>query len=516
MQGILPPPLTRRNFLQAAGAAAAVTAAGRLGAAVGSPNPANTAARKQIILQMDAIAFADDGVERVLDEAQQATSANTLLLDSLWFASDVTAEGLTKLSTRGRVKDPRSPLIGGRMGFMRRQYYQDTGLDLRTWEPATGVPDILAAVIAGARKRKMGVISIIKDDVPEVPGHEALLEYDFNAQRASTSCKNNPRYRQLLAGTMEDLIRSYDVDGIMYMAERQGPLSDTLGLRFRGRERGRPGSRTCFCAHCQETARSLGINFERARKGFEQLANFVAEGRAGRRPRDGYYVTLWRLMLRYPELLAWEHMWHENLRGVHQLLHRTIKGVRSTVQHGMHVWPNISMNPLLVAEHDLAELGQYHDFIKMSVYHNAGGPRMASYVESVAQTMFGDLPPEEVLEFHYRVLNFNEAPLSQIRQKGLSADYVYRQTRRAIDGAKGTPAKIYPGLDVDIPVTRLDMGAAPLAEASKSSRQNIKDVVTQSFRAGAPGIVLSREYTEMNLEHLRGAGDAIRELGLQV
>jgi hypothetical protein len=130
--------------------------------------------------------------------------------------------------------------------------------------------------------------------------------------------------------------------------------------------------------------------------------------------------------------------------------------------------------------------------------------------------MFGDLPPEEVLEFHYRVLNFNEAPLSQIRQKGLSADYVYRQTRRAIDGAKGTPAKIYPGLDVDIPVTRLDMGAAPLAEASKSSRQNIKDVVTQSFRAGAPGIVLSREYTEMNLEHLRGAGDAIRELGLQV
>ncbi len=507
---------TRRGFIQSTGAAAAVAYTGQLRAAERSPSPLTDQSRKQIILQMDAIAFVDDGVERVLDEAQQATSANVLLLDSLWFASDVTAAGLPKLATRGRMKDPNSPLIGGKMGFMQGKYYQDTGLDLREWEPTPGVPDILAAIIAGARKRGMGIIATIKDDVPEVPGHEALLEFDFNGQRATTSCKANPGYRRLLAGTMEDLIRSYEVDGIMYMAERQGPLSDTLGLRFRGKERGRPGSRTCFCRHCQQTAQSLGINFDRAKRGFEQLAEFVAEGRAGRRPRDGYYVSLWRLLLRFPELLAWEHMWHENLRGVHQLLHRTIKGVRSSVQHGMHVWPNISMNPLLVAEHDFAELGQYHDFIKMSVYHNAGGPRMASYVESVAQTMFGDLPPEEVLEFHYRVLNFNEAPLNQIRQKGLSADYVYRQSKRAIDGAKGTPARIYPGLDVDIPVTRLDMGAAPLAEAAQSSRQNIKDVVTQAFRAGAAGIVLSREYTEMKLEHLRGAGDAIRELRLPV
>ena len=508
--------LSRRDFLQATGAAAAVALTGRIGAAAGSPSPLIDEKRKQIILQMDAIAFVDDGVERVLDEAQQATSANVLLLDSLWFASDVSAAGLAKLSTRGRVRDPNSPLIGGKMGFMRGEYYQDTGLDLRSWAAAKGVPDILAAVMAGARKRGMGIIATIKDDVPEVPGHEALLEYDFNGQRATTSCKNNPRYRRLLAGTMEDLIRSYDVDGVMYMAERQGPLSDTLGLRFRGKERGRPGSRPCFCPHCRQTAQSLGINFERAQKGFEQLAEFVAEGRAGRRPRDGFYVSLWRLLLRYPELLAWEHMWHENLRGVHQLLHRTIKGVRPTVQHGMHVWPNISMNPLLVAEHDFAELGGYHDFIKMSVYHNAGGPRMASYVESVAQTMFGDLPPEEVLEFHYRVLNFSEAPLNRIRQTGLSADYVYRQSKRAIDGAKGTPAKIYPGLDVDIPVMRLDMGATPLTEAAKSSRRGIKDIVTQAFRAGAPGIVLSREYTEMKLENLRGAGDAIRELRLQV
>jgi hypothetical protein len=511
------PPLTRRSFVKGTTAATAVALAGRLGAAAARPAAAaDDATRKKIILQLDSIGFADDGVERLLDDAQRAVPINALLLDSLWFASDVSAAGLAKSSTRGQVRDPKSPLIGGHMGFMHRQYYKETGLDLTAWEPAKGTPDILAAVIAGARKRGLGIIATIKDDVPEVPGHEAMLEQDFNGQRAKTSCKNNPRYRSLLAGVMEDLIRSYDVDGIMYMAERQGPLSDTLGLRFRGKERGKPGSRTCFCPHCQQTAKQLGINFERAKQGFEQLAEFTAQGRAGQRPRDGYYVTLWRLMLRYPELLAWEHMWHENLRGVHQLLHRTIKGVRPTVEHGMHVWPNISMNPLLAAEHDFAELGQYHDFIKLAVYHNAGGPRMASYVESVGQTMFGDLPPEEVLEFHYRVLNFKESPLSRVRQTGLNGDFVYRQSKRAIDGAHGTPAKIYPGLDIDIPLLRADMGDTPVAQASKTTRSGVKDVVTQAFRAGAPGIVLSREFTEMKLENLRGAGDAIRELGLKV
>jgi hypothetical protein len=42
----------------------------------------------------------------------------------------------------------------------------------------------------------------------------------------------------------------------------------------------------------------------------------------------------------------------------------------------------------------------------------------------------------------------------------------------------------------------------------------VREVVKQAFRAGVPGIVISREYTEMKSENLRGVGDAIRELGL--
>ena len=31
--------------------------------------------------------------------------------------------------------------------------------------------------------------SIIKDDGPQVAGHEAMLEYGFNGRRGTTSCK---------------------------------------------------------------------------------------------------------------------------------------------------------------------------------------------------------------------------------------------------------------------------------------------------------------------------------------
>lgn len=511
--------ISRRSFLRKGAVGAAILAAGVRPVAAAESQLATQVRggdgrRKLVAIQVDATAAVADGVERVLDEVQQRANVNTLLIDSLWFASDVSTPQVERLSRQRPIRDPNSKLIGGRVGFVNPKYYQGAGLDLSAMAPAAGTPDILAEFCRAARERGVRVFSLFKDSLPKAPGHEQMREVDFNGMAADTSCKSNPNYRRLLEGGMEDLIRSYDVDGIMFMAERQGPFSDTLGMRFRGVERGLPGSRTCFCPHCRATAVQAGINVERAIRGFEDLARFTTEGRASRRPVDGYYVTLWRLMLRYPELLAWEHLWHENLRKVYRLLHATIKKTRPSVLYGMHVWPNISMNPLLSAEHDFAELGEYHDFIKMSVYSNAGGPRMGSYVESVGQTMFGDLPSEEVLEFHYRVMNYDEVPFTQVRQKGLKNDFVYRQSKRAIDGARGTKAMILPGIDVDIPVMQLDMGSARQEAPPRTTREDVRRAVVQAFSAGAPGIVISRDYWEMDLENLSGVGDAVRELGI--
>jgi hypothetical protein len=444
------------------------------------------------MLQLDAEGFVKEGVERLLDSVRQRAGVNGLLLDSFWF----------------------SRRDGGYMGSLHPEYYKDVGISVKDlWSPRGA--DMLAALAAPSRQRGMTRTPIIKDMLPdELPGREKLCERDFNGAQAETICKNNPYYRNLLLGVVEDVIRSYDVDGILYMAERQGAFADTLGMRFRGKERGLPGSRTCFCDYCRAKAEKQGIRFTRARAAFQELARFAAAARAHARPVDGYYTAVWRLMLRYPELLMWEHLWHESFREVLRMLHAKVKAVRPSVQFGSHIWPNHSMNPVFRAEQDIAEMAPYHDFIKFPLYYNSGGPRMASYIESVGETVWGDVPPDELLQFHYRVLGYDEVPYAKLRETGLYRTFVYRESKRAMDGARGTNVKMLPGVEIDIPVLRADLGGAK-GPVARCTRQGVKDVITQAFRAGVPGVVLSREYTEMQGDHLSGVGDAVREMGLR-
>jgi hypothetical protein len=119
--------------------------------------------------------------------------------------------------------------------------------------------------------------------------------------------------------------------------------------------------------------------------------------------------------------------------------------------------------------------------------------------------LFGDVPREQLLELHYRVMNYGqEASYAEVGARGLSADYVYRETKRAVDAAQGTRTLIWPGIDIDIPTDR---------RSSKSTPEGTKNAVMAAFRAGAHGVLLSRKYSEMRLANLGGAGAALKELG---
>ncbi len=65
---------------------------------------------------------------------------------------------------------------------------------------------------------------------------------------------------------------------------------------------------------------------------------------------------------------------------------------------------------------------------------------------------------------------------SQIPFTGFSSDYVYRESKRAMDGAAGTKTLIWPGIDIDIPTN---------ANHSKCTPQGTKDAVAAAFRAGS-------------------------------
>jgi hypothetical protein len=213
--------------------------------------------------------------------------------------------------------------------------------------------------------------------------------------------------------------------------------------------------------------------------------------------------------LRYPELAAWEMLWTDSLRDTYAAIYKTVKTAKSTVPVGWHIWHNNSFNPIYRAEQDLHELSNYSDFIKIVMYNNCGGERMALYADNIGSTLYGDLSKPSLIDLNYALMGFGqpsqEGSYDQIPHTGLSADYVYRETKRALGGVAGTRTLVWPGIDIDIPTE---------PNNSKCTPQSVKEAVLAAFRAGAPGVILSRKYSEMRLADLGGAGEAIRELKL--
>lgn len=91
-------------------------------------------------------------------------------------------------------------------------------------------------------------------------------------------------------------------------------------------------------------------------------------------------------------------------------------------------------------------------------------------------------------------------------------EIVYKETVRAIEGAKGTPMNVWPAIDIDIPARRFGMKNPPYA---KRNPESVKEDVKAVFRGGAKGIILARKYSEMYLSNLKGVGMALDELGLR-
>jgi hypothetical protein len=119
--------------------------------------------------------------------------------------------------------------------------------------------------------------------------------------------------------------------------------------------------------------------------------------------------------------------------------------------------------------------------------------------DNAGSTLYGDLSKQGLLDFNYAVMGFQGAQLRSDSSHRTFADYVYRETKRALEGVAGTKTLIWPGIDIDIPTE---------PNNSKCTPQSVKEAVSAAFRAGAPGVILSRKYSEMRLANLSGAGDA--------
>jgi len=503
--------IDRRSFLGTMSVAAAAIGSGLTPAdaanADATPTQTPRHAKDQTIgIQIGSISFLDEGVEKVLDILQERAHINTLFVATFTYGHGIAGRQLAghPFPDHG-VKDYNDNFHGGNYATPHPEYYQDT-IFKNLKAPDHGNVDILEMVIPAAKKRGIKTFTWSEDVWRrDVPGIEKALAVDFRGRQAQdTLCFNNPEYFNFLIALHKDFARSYDIDGVMWGCEKQGAFNNAFES-IHNSNGNDPSRVTCFCQFCQEKGKQRGIDFERVKEGFQALESWVRAAKAGERPPDGYWVTFLRLLYRYPELLAWESLWHDSLRETKRAIYQRVKSIKPNVQVGWHEWHAHGFSPFFRAQLDLAALVPFSDYLKMTVYHNLGGTRMATYMDSVTKTVYRDFPMDEALELEYRIMNYRERGYEQLPYTGLSPDYVYRETQRCVASVAGTKTQIWPGIDMGIPIRE---------DYSKVTPQSVKDVTLAAYRGGAQGLVISRKYSETTLENLGAVGEALRELKL--
>jgi hypothetical protein len=504
--------LNRRDFISQA--AALVAAAQGLGAALTAraqqsvasapiqPAAIIPAPKDNLVgIQMGPHTLLDEGIDRALDLIQQIAAINTLFVYSHAYGGDLRKPPNILARDHGNTPmDQRAhnlPLVWVKQ---HEQYYKDTTLR----HPGVDATfdfhdhDLFTELLSPARKRGMKIYARILEAGPRgIENFARVATVTVDGRHTQTGCWNHPEYRAFWNATVEDLFRSYELDGFQWGAERSGPLLNVL-------LNGQDSAATCFCEHCIARGKSKGIDPGRAKEGMAEVLSYVQRLRTGTlKPADGILAGFLRLLFRYPEILAWEYQYRLSREEVKKGMYDTIKKIKPEAPVGWHVdhWA-ISMDPISRAEMSYAEMAPHSDFLKVVVYHAVLGPRTRSYLTNMQRGVMGDIPLDELFDLHYDLLGYDRAKepsAAEAAQRGFSPDYVYRETKHSVASAEGK-IKIYPGVACNVPGGPAD------------DPDTVYQAVLKAYEAGASGIVVSREYEEITVPNLKAIGRAIRDL----
>ena len=259
---------------------------------------------------------------------------------------------------------------------------------------------------------------------------------------------------------------------------------------------------SCFCHYCMQKGRERGIDAQRAKAGYKALQHLFRPGpKLGQRPPDGYFTTFWRTLLEYPEILSWQKLWMDSYSEVRSELYGAAKSIAPEKPFGFHIQQNVTFSPFYSAAEDFTRLAEFSDFLKIATYNNAGGPRIGRLIDRLADTVFRDTDSAKLLPVYYDMMGYHQATVPEITLNGLTSEYVVSATKRMMADVDGK-TKIYPGIDIGVP--------SSATGEKKTHADDVRKAVTAAWSAGVPGIALSRDYSEMELDSLAAAGEATR------
>jgi hypothetical protein len=170
-------------------------------------------------IQMGPHTILDEGIERTLDLIAETAATNVVMPYSHAYNA-----GLVK-PLRDRA-DHGVPLVDNTtrkfpLVYVRthEQYYKDT--PLRHQQPDASFEhqsrDLFAEIVHPARARGMRLYARLLESsamARVVANYSKVVTRDVHGRPTNTACWNHPEYVAFWAGTMEDLFRSYDLDGI--------------------------------------------------------------------------------------------------------------------------------------------------------------------------------------------------------------------------------------------------------------------------------------------------------------
>lgn len=457
-------------------------------------------------IQVGPQSLYDEGIDHALDLMQETAGVNTLIAytHTYYGANNRPAEVFAP-DHGSPVHDERGRKLPGVWINHHDDRFRGTVLRHKKSSPDMEYADkdILADLMEPARKRGMQVYARFLEphqsrSMQFIDNWTNVVSIDVYGRLHPFTCFNKPDYRNFWLSTVEDMFKSYPLDGLQYGSERCGPLSRVLFW---------DDVPTCFCDHCVARAKTKGIDAERARKGYQLLYEFVTGLKNGSvNPVDGAFTEFLRLIFRYPEILAWDYMAHESKEDLAKQLYGAVKILRPDAKFGLHIdHQESSWDIFQRVEIDYSEVARYCDFVKPIAYHDIAAPRIKSwYLGKMHDTFLRDASMDYMLEAFYDLMGYDkklEPGLEEMDTHGLTEDYVYRLTKRLVDGVGGQ-VPIYPGIGFDVP-----LGSKPFP----GDPERVYRSVLKAFEAGAGGIVLSREYCEMRLANLQAVGRALRD-----
>jgi len=454
----------------------------------------------------------DEGIDHALDFIQTTSAANALIVYSHTYYGGGNRAPIERLAQdhgvplQGQPGDPL-PRVWAKP---RESFYRHTSLR-HAVDPSLPYADrdLFAELEAPAKERGLQVYArVLEGNHSALPdlvkrGHE-VKEIDAFGVTHARPCLNHPAYLEFWCATIRDMMKSYALDGFQFGHERGGTLAHTLfqGTQF-------ADTPTCFCAYCLARADRENVDAVRAREGLKALHECSRQwGEPDGNSQRDRLMQLLRLFFQYPEVLAWEQMSFRARTDFSAALYETVKAAEPEAKFGLHIDHRLVWDPFFRITLDYEDLARRSaDWIKPIMYHDVAGPRTRWWlVNSLHKTFLSEFPEPEILRFFYHVMGLDEKKmpaLDELDQQGFGPDYVYQETSRAVRETQGEAA-VYSSIGLDVPWGRGDWTHFP------SDPSIIEQSIEAAVRGGAKGIVISREYQEMQKANLEAVGRAVR------